>query len=218
MFNEPLALLSLFATLGLLVVSWRAANAAKLNADVAAREFRLLRRPLVDVKWTVRPSESDENTVLLFARVTEATGVPTMLHSLEISVNNTLLPYLSEKGVKEEPATMLKGDVATYVTRREFNAPPPVLLGLAAAGPDARHLVVGTLVVKAVISLADDETDKETWQAVAVLNYDVEQTRIVEPVTVSRHLPSLSRRPGGRRSRVLDPVSRAWERWWDSVS
>ena len=47
MFNEPLALLSLIATLGLLVVSWRAADAAKLNADVAAREFRLLRRPLV---------------------------------------------------------------------------------------------------------------------------------------------------------------------------
>ena len=68
-----------------------------------------------------------------------------------------------------------------------------------------------------VISLADDEADEEIWRAFAVLLYDVEQNDFVEPVTVSRHLPHLSRRTRGPRSRIMDPVLGAWERWWDSV-
>ena len=48
---EPLTLITAIATALLFLVNWRAANAAKQNADVAAREFRLLRRPLATVTW-----------------------------------------------------------------------------------------------------------------------------------------------------------------------
>ena len=99
-------------------MSWRAANASKLNADIAAREFRLRRRPLVDVKWTAQRSEHDENTVILIANIIEVAGVPTILHSLEVSVRDTLSPL--SKTVSERPAVTLSGDVATHYTRQEF--------------------------------------------------------------------------------------------------
>ena len=53
------------ATVLLFIATWRAATAAKLSAGIAAREFQLLRRPLVAVKWIAEPVGAGGKVLLL---------------------------------------------------------------------------------------------------------------------------------------------------------
>ena len=99
--KEPLAAVTaiatvlLFAVTGcLFIATWRAATVAKQNADIVAREFRLRRRPLVDVEWRVIRSESDKTIVFLYAKINEVSGVPTMLRSLGLARHLSIQPCL----------------------------------------------------------------------------------------------------------------------------
>ena len=149
------------ATVFLFFATWRAATAAKLSADIAAREFRLRSRPMVAVKWTPYPRELD-HCVYLVAEVTEVSGIATTLHSVEASaasrLNLTAPPMVKTK----KPNATLSGDVATYAVDLELEVPQ------ALAGPDDT-MRVATLDAKVVISAADEEADQETWQAIGTL-------------------------------------------------
>ena len=195
------------ATVLLFVATWRAATAAKRSADIVAREFRLRSRPMVAVKWTPSTRELD-HSVYLLAEVTEVSGITTTLHSVEASVasrlNLTAPPVVKTK----KPNATLSGDVATYAVDLELEVPQ------ALAGPDYT-MTVATLDAKVVISAADEEADQETWQAIGTLWFDRIQQQFV--TTANSPMRRLSRRTGGRRSRIADPVLGAWERWWDSV-
>ena len=65
----------------LCLVTWRAANAAKESAALAAREYRLLRRPLTTVTWDDPPLRNDV-WLYLSGEVKEVAGVRTRLHIL----------------------------------------------------------------------------------------------------------------------------------------
>ena len=92
------------------------------------------------------------------------------------------------------------------------------VLAFADPGLDiARHVDVARLAVKMVNSVADDEAAAEEWESLADLTYDREKECFVKPVTISRPVPVSASGRRGQRSRVLDPVLGAWERWWDSV-
>lgn len=207
MFDEPLALLSLIATLGLLFVSRRAANAAKRSADIAAREFRLLRRPSVDVKWSVNPIELDHK-LTIYAQIREVGGIATTLHSVEACA----MSFLDRNLEVEETATpnaILGGDLATFDIPVELEVPEPP------AGPLGSTLPVARLGAKVVISVADDEADQETWQSDGMLYFDRSRQQFVARSNLRMRRLAVQKR--GPRSRVLDPPLRAWQRWWDSV-
>ena len=207
MFDEPLALISLIATLGLLAVTWRAATAAKQSADIAAREFRLRSRPLVAVKWMPYPRKND-HVVPIFAEVTEVAGIATTLHSVEFTAASLLRLDAPPVVETKKPNATLSGDVASYGLGLELAVPQ----ALVAPRP---RILVATLVVKVVISAAGEEADQETWQAAGLLDFDTNDQRFV--ATSSPHMHRVAVQTRGRRSRFLDPVCRAWERWWESV-
>ena len=201
-----LAAVTAIATVLLFFATWRAATAAKRSADIVAREFRLRSRPMVAVKWTPFTRELD-HSVYLVAEVTEVSGIATTLHSVEASAASRLNLTAPLVVKTKKPNATLSGDVATYAVDLELEVPQ------ALAGPD--DITVATLGAKVVISAADEEADQETWQAICTLWYDRRQQQFV--TTANPPMRRLSRRTGGRRSRIVDPVLGAWERWWDSV-
>ena len=108
---ETITLVNALATALLFVVTWRAANAAKSNAQIAAREFRLLRRPLVTATWGDPPHVVGD-TLFLFGAVKEVAGFATMLHSLEARATPIYDPSTPEVQ-RSEHSTVLSGDVVT---------------------------------------------------------------------------------------------------------
>ena len=225
--DEPLALITAIATALLFLVNWRAANAAKQNAAISAREFRLLRRPLVAVMWVDDPIAIGD-TVFLYAKVTEVAGVATTLHNVEATATPLFSPPTPAVAKREEPNATLSGDVATSGISLDLEVPkwmrdpartralPPEVRAAfggraLATGPAA----VANLAVKVTISVADEEAVQEQWQTVGVLHYDRVRQRYVVPDKM--HMSRVGGRERGRRSRIVDPVLRAWERWWDSV-
>ena len=77
-------------------------------------------------------------------------------------------------------------------------------------------VAVAELAVRVVISAADEEeTAQEVWEATGLLAYDSSLQRYVVPAKL--HVRRLGDRSRGRRSRIVDPVLRAWGRWWDRV-
>lgn len=227
MFEEPLALVTAIATALLFLVNWRAANAAKNNAALAAREFRLLRRPLVTVTWTALPDMLGDTAVLV-ANVTEVAGVPTTLHSVEARATPKFSPPTPAVVTREEPDAPLSGDVATFRVPLYIELPKRVRQPISMPGlePAARGLLgpsfvlngevaVANLEVTVVISVADEQAAQEAWTMVGVLYYDRKQQLCIPPEKL--HVARLGGRQRSPRSRLLDPVLRAWERWWDSV-
>ena len=79
-----LAALTLLSTVALFVVTRRAANAAKRNADIAAREFHLARRPSITIHWA-DPSMTDGVVVYLRGEIKDAADIPTTLHSVRVT-------------------------------------------------------------------------------------------------------------------------------------
>lgn len=214
MFDEPLAFLSLIATLVLLFVSLRAANAAKQSADLAAREFRLRSRPVITVEWQHTPSEPD-GAVYLSARIAEVAGVATALRSIEASAT-PVDPATPANTISLEPDAVLRGDAATFTVFLKIvvprwtliHAPPPAMR-------DLNVVPVARLDVRVVVALAEEDADVETWQANETLHYGARAQSFVAPTQV--HVRRVSGRAHAPRSRVLAPVLRAWERWWDRV-
>ena len=197
------------ATVLLFFATWRAATAAKRSADIVAREFKLLRRPLVAVTWTAQSVETDGKVLLLF-EVTEVAGIATTLHSVEASAT---LMSLTEV-VREEPNATLSGDLAPFIVSLALEAPQRLLPLLR---PGDSIVVAAELSVKVVISVDDDEADEETWQTTGLLEYDRSHQCYLTPKKTDLYMRRLGGRTRGPRSRILDPVCRAWERWWDSV-
>ena len=103
------------ATVLLFFATWRAATAAKQNADIAAREFRLRSRPLVALQWKVTPSAPD-GALFLSAKVTEVAGISTTLHSMEASATPVVDPPAPACVVRQEPNVVLRGDAASFST------------------------------------------------------------------------------------------------------
>ena len=171
--KEPLALITAVATALLFLVNWRAANAAKQNADIAAREFRLSRRPLVTVRWD-DPLATDD-TVSLYGTVTEVTGVPTTLHSVEY------IAALASSSSTPDPMTLkpdkiLSGDVATFPIVLELRVPEWTLHMTR-----SRRVKVAQLVVRATISVADGEAVQDQWLMLGELRYDTKRRRYFGP-------------------------------------
>ena len=218
MFDEPLAavtvtaiatVLLFVATVLLFIATWRTATAAKQNARIAAREFQLLRRPLVAVKWRAHPMP--DGRVLAYAEVAEVAGIATTLHSVEAIATLVFDEGMPADVQKEEPNTTLSGDTATHGLALAFEVPQRLL------SRGGSIVEVAHLYVKVVISADDDEADEETWCGTSVLDFDTKQRRY-EVQNTRPQMRRLSRRTGGGRSRIVDPVLGAWERFWDGVS
>lgn len=79
-----LAALTLLSTVALFFVTLRAANAAKRNADIAAREFHLARRPSITIDWA-DPTTTDGVVVYLRGEIKDAADIPTTLHSVRVT-------------------------------------------------------------------------------------------------------------------------------------
>ena len=206
MFDESLQLLTFITTLGLLVANLRSANAANRNAKIAAREFQLLRRPLVAVKWRAGPMSDDR--VLVCAEVSETAGIATTLHSVE-----AIATLVHDQGMhadvqKEQPNATLSGDTGTHPVVLAFEVPQWLL---------RRGGSVARLYVTVVVAVDDEEADEETWHGTCTLDFDTER-QSYEVTNTRPPLRRLSRRTRAPRSRMVDPVLRAWERFWDSVS
>ena len=204
---EPLTLITAIATALLFLVNWRAANAAKQNADVAAREFRLLRRPLATVTWDDRPQMLG-NLVVLFGTVKEVAGIPTTLHAMQASAVSAFSPPEPEAWKEEEANVTLDRDVSTF----DFTLLVPCPESMR--GPDVDPVVVARLTVTLSISVAEGGATRELWQMTGELHWDGRQECGVVP---SMHARRLAVREHRLRSRIVDPVLRAWERFWDSV-
>ena len=225
--SEPLALITAIATALLFIVNWRAANAAKQNADIAAREFRLLRRPLVTVTWGDNPPAIGD-TVFLYAKVTEVAGIATTLHSVEASAKPVFSPPTPTVANRAEPNATLSGDVATSGVglnlevpkwmrdpNRPRELPPDVRAALGGRAAATGLVAVANLSAIVTISVADEEAVQEVWQTHGVLHFDRDRQRYVAPEKT--HMSRVAGRERRRRSRLIDPVLRAWERWWNSV-
>ncbi|MCY3845697.1 MAG: hypothetical protein OXH69_19400 [Acidobacteria bacterium] len=194
----------------LVAVTWRTAIAAERNAKLAAREYSLLRRPMAIVKWGHAPSRNDLS-LYLSGEVTEVAGVRTRLHSLIAKAKP------STSGPVEtvsEPGAMLYGDFATYPFLLSWIEPQDWLVD-AAEIPRNADFVVAQIEIRLVISVADPEATQETWLLTGMLTYDPRQERYVMPTMTAECVSE--REPVARRSRIVDPVRRAWNRWWDSV-
>lgn len=79
-----LAALTFLSTVALFFVTLRAANAATRNADIAAREFHLARRPSITIDWA-DPSREDGAVVYLRGEIKDAADIPTTLHSVRVT-------------------------------------------------------------------------------------------------------------------------------------
>ena len=223
---ETIALVTAVATALLFLVTWRAASAAKQNAEIAAREFRLLRRPLVTVTWGdphVVGGAVDDG-LFLFGAVKEVAGFATTLHSHEANATPVYDP--STPAVQTgEHSTVLSGEEATQPVvliltvphwwRDGRPAPSTAALKIRNNHAARDSVVIAVLAFRVVISAADEEATREEWELRGVLSYDRTQQRYVLPRRMSS--ARLGERAPGRRSRIIDPVLRAWERWWDSV-
>ena len=207
-FDEPLALITALATVLLFVVNWRAANAAQENARIAARAFRLSARPLVTVTWDV-PHVDDDGNLFIQGTVAEVAGVQTLLHQLEYTATPVggLPPSVGTH--RFPPHKLLSGTLLTASVSLEVRVPDwTLVVGRA-------QIRVVDLDVTVTISVAADEMIHERWLLPASLYY---QTEASSYSAVSLPATCLSRPSRGRRSRLVDPVLGAWERWWDSVS
>lgn len=206
--DEPLALITALATVLLFVVNWRAANAARENARIAARAFRLSARPLVTVRWDV-PHADDDGTLFIQGTVAEVAGVQTLLHQVEYTATPVggLPPSAGTR--HSPPHKLLSGKLLTAPLSFEVRVPDWTLV----IGRDQLRVVDLDLTV--TISVADDGMLHERWLLPASLYY---QTATGSYSAVSLPAMCLSGPPPGRRSRLVDPVLGAWERWWNGVS
>lgn len=120
------------------------------------------------------------------------------------------------KIVDVEHDAVLRGDAATFTVFLKIavprwtliHAPPPAMRNL-------NVVPVARLDVRVVVALAEEDADVETWQANETLHYGARAQSFVPPTEV--HVRRVSGRAHAPRSRVLAPVLRAWERWWDRV-
>ena len=219
-------LITAVITILLFIVTWRAANAAKQNAETAAREFRLLRRPLVAVTWGRVDSHvgGDTDSLFIYGAVKEVAGFATTLHSYEVIATPFYDPDTPEVQ-RGDRSTLLSGDVAMQAFVLIFQVPhwfrdgqpKPSTAAKSAPTHQATETksVIALLVITVVISAADEDATREKWEIRGVIFYDRTQQRYVLPEKM--YSGRLGERAPRRRSRIVDPVLRAWERWWDSV-
>ena len=146
--------------------------------------------------------------MLLEATVAEVAGVATTLHSVEATVRPVFRLGVPAVVHREEPNATLSRNIATFVVKLELEVPGDTRA--------ARSLpvAVAQLAVRVVISAAD-EAAQEMWETTGLLTYDSSLQRYVMPAQL--HARRLGARERGQRSRVVDPVLRAWGRWWDRV-
>ena len=188
------ALLVVFNLL-LFIVTRRAAIAAEQNAKIAAREFRLLRRPLVAVTWADPHVVGD--TLFLFGDVKEVAGFATTLHSYEARATPLYDPD-TPLVQREERSTLLSGDVAMRGVSLVFYVPQWYRDGQPKPSTAAKRApahqatgnksVIAELVFKLVISAAYEEAIREEWELRGMLFYNRPQQRYVLPKMYSAHL------------------------------
>ena len=199
MIEDPLDLITVF----LFLVTWRAANAAKRNADIAAREFKLLRQPLVTVTWDA--FLANDHLVVLNGKVSEVAGLSTTLHSVEVIVRSELASDPVEFSMK--PNSRLCKEIATF----------PLALELPVPGQWAREMTrsLASIEARLTISLPFEEAAQEEWLLLSYLRHDPQpQENFTVPAMSAIRLGKRDRQ---RRSRLMEPVLGAWERWWNSV-
>ncbi len=228
MTNEQLTVITALATgllvffnLLLFIATRRAAIAAEQNTKIAAREFRLLRRPLVALTWDVPDVMGD--TLFLFGAVKEVAGFATTLHSYEVRATPLYDPD-TPLVQSQKRSRLLSGDVAKHGVALVFDVPQWYRDGQRKPSTAAKRApahqatgnrsVIAELVFKLVISAAYEEAIRDEWELRGMLFYDRTQQCYVLPEMQSAHL---GERAPGRRSRIVASVLRAWERWWDSV-
>lgn len=207
-------LLLVIANVLLFLVARQSANAAKQNAELAAREYRLLRRPLATVTWNDPPNFNDV-WLHLSGNVSEVAGVRTRIHSLIAEASLMWVDPTPDPPTRivQSPSATLSGDVAIFPILLSWKVPLDWPGDPAEMPPDA-NFAVANIEVRLVISVDVPDAAQETWLLTGMLTYDPRRKRYVVPRMTAR---CVSEGEHGHRSRALDPVLRAWQRWWDSV-
>ena len=153
------AVFALIANLGLLFVNRRAANAAKLNAEIAKKEFLASRRSLIRTEWQVRRNTREH--VLLVVTVSEVAGVQTELRRAETEVE-PIGGGASQRRTRDFTGAVLSGteftkDVGVSVDLRGFEDP----------GPDRMAMINLKLTLSAV-----GVDDPQEWRVSSFLEED----------------------------------------------
>ena len=151
-------------------------------------------------------------------------GFATTLHSYEARATPLYDPD-TPLVQREDRSALLSGDVAMQGVALVFHVPQWYRDGQPKPSTAAKRApahqatgnesVIAELVITVVISAADEEATREEWQLRGMLFYDRTQQCYVLPEKM--YSARLGERAPRRRSRIVDPMLRAWERWWDSV-
>lgn len=193
-------------TCGLLRVNWLAANAAKQSADVAAREFRLSREPLVRVECRGLSVAGD--VVCIWGTIAEVAGVPTRLHRVAAVGHPNFDPPVALPPTVTEPNVTLRGEQRT----RNFGV-------RVAVGRSSRDAIVpvAAVCVDVTISVPAVDSARQTWRMAGPLQYDGPNGLYILPDLDLTCVDPEQGEERGYGRRIADPVLRAWERWWDRV-
>ena len=198
-----------FVTCGLFHVSRQAANAAKQSADVAAREFKLSRQPLVRVECRGY-HVVDDDEVRIWGTIAEVAGFPTRLHRVETVGQSSFSPPIVLPPTVTEPNAILRGDgdVGTH----NFGA----RIGVRRWNGDARF-TVAVLCVDLAISVPHVDDTRQTWRLAGPLDYDGPNERYILPDLEVSRVDREQQQEGSYCHRIAEPVLQAWERFWNSV-
>ena len=105
----------------LIAVSLRAANAAKTNADVMSRDFRLARMPVVLIEWSdERAARSGGNSLIARGSIVAATDTTMFLS--KIGIETSAYPHTSGVVRQVTVASFRTGVIINRQTRHNLPA------------------------------------------------------------------------------------------------
>ena len=195
MIKDPatlLAALTLLNTVALFFVTLRAANAAKRNAEIAAREFHLARRPSITITWDT-PSTADGVVVYLHGLIKDVADIPTTLHSVTV----TRVPSSSSTPRRVEvvsaPVPLRKGTL-TY----------PLNVSFALEPGDSREVTV-----ELCVSTVGDYW--EHWTNRTIVSYDDDGPYVAHSRSFMEQIAAAGLRKMNRDGREAEALSRAWK-------
>lgn len=114
--------LLVFINIWLVAVSLRAANAAKTNADVMSKDFRLARMPVVLIEWSDdgRAARSGGNSLIARGSIVAATDTTMFLS--KISIETRAFPHTSGVVRQVTVASFETGVIINRQTRHDLPA------------------------------------------------------------------------------------------------
>ncbi len=189
--------LLVFVTGALAVANWRAASAAQQSADAVVREFRLKRRPHLDITWSAS-RDLGQTPVWVKGFVRETAHVPTVIDAVRASANpvGAAECALEVRGYPEDiPGVILCGPETLFAFEMMFEATSEVSKGG----------ILASLTVDVTASVEDIRDTRHYYLTVGVVS------SIHLRVNVLSFALRPEQAPGEREHwSMADALQRAW--------